>query len=220
MKITAISDSHNQHMIIPTKYLTGGDCIIHSGDVSSRGGKNEIRIFLNWFSKLPYKYKIFIAGNHDFFFEQAPEYEIDALLAEYPEVIYLNDSSIEIEGFKIHGSPVTPWFHNWAFNRKGDEIVKHWGLIPLDVDILITHGPIYGHLDVTLEGKKTGCPYLLEKIKELTNLKYFQFGHIHEARGYFKFADGLLIANASLLDRDYEMVFYPYVIDTDTWTII
>jgi hypothetical protein len=38
------------------------------------------------------------------------------LLAEYPTVIYLNDSGVEIDGLKF-GVPVQPYFHNWAFNR-------------------------------------------------------------------------------------------------------
>jgi hypothetical protein len=66
------------------------------------------------------------------------------LLAEYPTVIYLNDSGVEIDGLKFWGSPVQPYFHNWAFNRIGDDICKHWELIPLDTDILITHGPVKG----------------------------------------------------------------------------
>ena len=37
MNITFISDTHNKHNLIPTEYLQGGDMIIHSGDVSSRG---------------------------------------------------------------------------------------------------------------------------------------------------------------------------------------
>jgi hypothetical protein len=47
------------------------------------------------------------------------------LLAEYPTVIYLNDSGVEIDGLKFWGSPVQPYFHNWAFNRIGDDICKH-----------------------------------------------------------------------------------------------
>tara|TARA_Y100000296_G_C5174834_1_gene259491 strand:- start:2061 stop:2591 length:531 start_codon:yes stop_codon:yes gene_type:complete len=55
---------------------------------------------------------------------------------------YLNDSSITIDGIKFWGSPIQPWFHDWAFNRKrGNEIRKHWELIPTNTDVLLTHGP-------------------------------------------------------------------------------
>lgn len=216
MKILSISDTHNKHIKIPKQFLENDndeiDCIIHSGDVSGRGSRTEIEIFLDWYNELPFTYKILIAGNHDFFFEEAPEYEIDAVLAKYPNIIYLNDTSVTIDGIKIHGSPVQPWFHSWAFNRRGDEIKKHWDLIPLDTNILVTHGPIYGYLDLTAGGEKVGCPYLLDKISELKDLKLFQCGHIHEAYGTFKFAgEGPLLINASVLNRNYEMQNNPII---------
>jgi len=213
MKITCISDTHNQHNNIPSKYLTGGDCIIHSGDVSGRGSRVEVEAFLAWYNELPYTHKILIAGNHDFFFEEAPEYEIEAVLAKYPNITYLNDSGVEIEGLKIWGSPVQPWFYSWAFNRKGTDICPHWDMIPLDTDILITHGPAKGYLDLTLHGDVTGCPYLLEKISELTNLKLFVHGHIHEAYGRVDFPDGGVFLNASVLNARYVMSNLPHEIE-------
>jgi predicted phosphodiesterase len=213
MKITCISDTHNQHNNIPSKYLAGGDCIIHSGDMTGRGSRVEVETFLAWYNELPYTHKILIAGNHDFFFEEAPEYEIEAVLAKYPNITYLNDSGVEIEGLKIWGSPVQPWFYSWAFNRKGTDICQHWDMIPLDTDILITHGPAKGYLDLTLHGDVTGCPYLLEKISELTNLKLFVHGHIHEAYGRVDFPDGGVFLNASVLNARYIMSNLPHEIE-------
>lgn len=213
MKITCISDTHNQHNNIPSKYLTGGDCIIHSGDMTGRGTRTEVEEFLVWYNELPYTHKILIAGNHDFFFEQAPEYEIEAVLGKYPNIIYLNDNGVEIDGLKIWGSPVQPWFYNWAFNKKGTDICKHWDMIPLDTDILITHGPAKGYLDLTLHGDVTGCPYLLEKISEITNLKLFVHGHIHEAYGRVDFPDGGVFLNASVLNARYVMSNLPHEIE-------
>lgn len=213
MKITCISDTHNKHNHIPTKYLAGGDCLIHSGDVSGRGSRYEVEEFLKWFNELPYTHKILISGNHDFFFEEASKEEVDETMSKYPNIIYLNDSGVEIEGFKIWGSPVQPWFYNWAFNRKGTDICKHWDLIPLDTNILITHGPAKGYLDMTLNGDVTGCPYLLDKISELKNLKLFVHGHIHEAYGRVDFPDGGIFLNASVLDARYVMKNIPHEIE-------
>lgn len=213
MKITCISDTHNKHNQIPTKYLAGGDCLIHSGDVSGRGSRYEVEEFLKWFNGLPYTHKILISGNHDFFFEEASKEEVDETMYKYPNIIYLNDSGVEIEGFKIWGSPVQPWFYNWAFNRKGTDICKHWDLIPLDTNILITHGPAKGYLDMTLNGDVTGCPYLLDKISELKNLKLFVHGHIHEAYGRVDFPDGGIFLNASVLDARYVMKNIPHEIE-------
>jgi predicted phosphodiesterase len=217
MKILVISDTHTQHDKIPLKYLLNESnefsMIIHSGDVSYRGSKSEIRNFLDWYSKLPYKYKIFIAGNHDFFFEEAPEYEINSLLNEYPNIIYLNDSGIDVEGVKIWGSPVTPYFNNWAFNRVEENITPHWNLIPLDVEVLITHGPVNGCLDMTLGGEMVGCPFLLKKIEKMGKLKFHICGHIHEGYGIYKSKDGKTFINASVLDVRYILKNKPIEIE-------
>ncbi len=66
-------------------------------------------------------------------------------------IIYLNDSGCEIEGVRFWGSPIQPEFGNLAFNRKrGEDIKEHWDLIPLNTDILITHGSPYSILDKTM----------------------------------------------------------------------
>src|SRR5947209_6179907 len=103
--------------------------LLHAGDITYRGDKEETDDFLKWFSRQNYRYKIFIAGNHDFFFEKAKPEVLKKLIPE--NVIYLKDSGVSVEGIKIWGSPVTPWFFNWAFNEhRGEEIRRHWDLIP------------------------------------------------------------------------------------------
>jgi predicted phosphodiesterase len=221
MKIAFISDTHNKHKQIPEVYFEGVDMVIHAGDVSGRGYRNEILPFLDWFEALPVKHKIMISGNHDFYFEQAVKDEktkadLESILKNRPSIIYLNDSGVEIEGIKIWGSPVQPWFYNWAFNRMGIDIQAHWDLIPSDTQLLITHGPIQGYLDLTLEGKTTGCPYLKQTIADrLKDLKLHAAGHIHEAYGHVKLADGLLLINASLLDENYVMTNKPIFVEYD-----
>ena len=201
MKVTAISDTHGKHKQLK---LTGGDLLIHSGDISSFGNKEEISCFLEWFSKQKYKYKIFIAGNHDFSFEN----QFDEIIIP-DNVTYLNDSGIEIEGLYIWGSPITPTFYNLAFNRdRGKEIEYHWNKIPVKTDILITHGPPYGILDETETHFNTGCKNLLEKIGSI-NLKYHIFGHIHEASGITK-KKGTIYINASSVNLEYKIRNLPY----------
>ncbi len=207
MKFVAISDTHGSHESLS---LPEGDCIIHAGDVSNVGTKSKVLDFLDWFAQLNFKYKIFIAGNHDYFFEQADESEV---LSSIPDtIIYLNDSGVEIEGLNIWGSPVQPWFYDWAFNRqRGEEIKKHWDLIPSDTDILITHGPAKGILDTTVRNEEVGCVDLLEKIKEIQPRVHIS-GHIHEAYGQVE-KDGTLFINASVLDFRYRLVNHPVVFD-------
>lgn len=201
LKIDCISDTHTKHGKIK---LPGGDILIHSGDCSSHGELREVLAFLDWFSDQDYSHLILIAGNHDFIFEKQP-----SLMAEECKkrgIIYLNDSGVEIEGIKIWGSPVQPWFYDWAFNRgRGAEIKKHWDLIPNDTDILVTHGPPYMILDgVPQRGgwyENVGCVDLYAKILE-TKVKLHVFGHIHEGAGH-KYIDGRTYVNASSLDGMY-----------------
>lgn len=210
MKIVSISDTHGEHdkLILPT-----GDILIHAGDVSNKGDKTEVEDFLTWFDKQDFAYKIFIAGNHDFFFERHSEEEINKIVPN--GIIYLKDSGTEINGLKIWGSPVTPWFLNWAFNRwPGDNINRHWDLIPGDTDILITHGPMFRILDTNLEGQPTGCKDLFLRAQKL-NLKAHIFGHIHESYGIIEKLKVKYI-NASVLNENYKLVNNPIVFDLNS----
>jgi Icc-related predicted phosphoesterase len=206
MKIVCISDTHTLHknMKIPD-----GDLLIHAGDVSSRGKLEEIIQFNDWLGTLPHRHKVMIAGNHDFYFESNPPHAKSLIT----NAVYLNDSGIEIEGIKIWGSPVQPWFYDWAFNRqRGEDIRKHWELIPTDTDILITHGPPYGILDETARGELVGCADLLEVIQQRVKPRLHIFGHIHE--GYGKTAIGeTLFVNPSMVNLQYRPVNQAIVVE-------
>lgn len=66
MEITFISDTHGLHDELK---LTHGEALIHCGDITEYGTEEEVVDFLSWFSKQPFRHKIFIAGNHDLFLE-------------------------------------------------------------------------------------------------------------------------------------------------------
>ncbi|WP_338760779.1 metallophosphatase domain-containing protein [Bernardetia sp. ABR2-2B] len=210
MQIIFISDTHGQHKNLHLPKLEGRKTmLIHTGDISKRGKEDEIKDFLEWFEVQDYTYKIFIAGNHDFLFETNPS------LAEsfIPEnIIYLNNSSVEVEGIKIWGSPITPRFYDWAFNcDRGEKIRNYWQQIPLDTDILLTHGPAYGILDQTIQGLKVGCEELIQVVEKVKP-KIHAFGHIHEAYGMIQKSDTTFI-NVSVLDIRYKLVNQPILID-------
>ncbi len=199
MKIIVISDTHGKHRNLN---MPKGDMLIHAGDVSMEGKTEEVIDFLNWFGELQYKYKIMIAGNHDYFFEKIDKQELDTLIP--PSVIYLNDSGVTIEGINIWGSPVTLWYENWAFNRHpGEDINKHWELIPKNTNLLITHSPIFGTLDKLEMGLQIGCHDLLKKVDEIKPRLHL-FGHVHEAYGIIELKDTTYI-NASSLNSKYEL---------------
>lgn len=200
MRIDCISDTHRKHAYLSMK---GGDVLVCSGDICSRGSLEEAMDFINWFGAQPYTHKILVPGNHDWVFEHNPS--LMEAECRTRNIILLNDSGITIDGVKFWGSPVQPWFYDWAFNRqRGADIKRHWDLIPQDTDVLITHGPPFGILDYAPRGGSVGCHDLLAAIIK-SNVKLHVFGHIHEGRGSSKVGD-ILYVNAACLDGGYQPV--------------
>jgi Icc-related predicted phosphoesterase len=230
--------------------LNNADIVVFCGDMSGRGYKHEIENFLAWFNDIsPSSKKVFIAGNHDFFFDTAwfsrtdrgtlrhmrenniADKDVKEVLEKYPDIVYLNDSGFEHLGLKFWGSPITPWFHDWAFNRWEDEIEQYWTMIPSDIDVLITHGPAFGVVDLLHpqfrrynEKNNVGCPILLREIQERIKPLVHACGHIHEAYGIYPAVENpdetpeTLFINASCLDQDYRPVNPPITIEIDTET--
>ncbi len=184
MKILFISDTHRRHDRLE---LEAADLIVHAGDFCSYGNETEVQEFLEWYAALDYPHKILIGGNHDRFLEESPA----AFRQMLPSSItYLENSGIELGGLYFWGSPITPWFMDWAFNReRGPEIRAYWEQIPAHTDVLITHGPPYGILDKTIMQMHAGCKDLLDIVQEKVQPKLHVFGHIHEAYGQKQIGD-------------------------------
>ncbi len=210
MKILALSDTHSRHNDIYLSSYTNIDLIVFAGDWtgSVRGEKENTKDFLRWFSNLSSTYKILIAGNHELKVEDDPEYLLEAL-TPYPNIIYLQDTSIVIEGIKFHGSPYANNFYDWAFMTEENELSKIWDKIPENTQVLITHGPAYGHLDTVVRNNTSvGSKTLTNRKKHLTDLKLHICGHIHEASGILE-VDNHTVINASQLNEHYKLVNKP-----------
>ncbi len=208
LRLVFISDTHNHHMEVPD-----GDLLFHSGDLSEAGTESQIAQFAEWFSELPHKHKVFIAGNHDFLFEKKPQEARELVKG----LTYLEDQKIEIEGLKIYGSPWQPLFHHWAFNlERGTPLKEKWDLIPTDTDILLTHGPPFKVLDKVYDGRGVGCEELIKRVAEVKPLIH-AFGHIHEAYGMaekkWNEQEKTLFLNASSCNLRYHAVNPAWVID-------
>lgn len=222
LRITVLSDTHTKHHQIESQSLPGGNLIIHSGDLMNSGyKKSEITDFLSWFDSLnQYDAAVFIAGNHDRFFESKPA-EVKEILSnvwstylEDNTLIYINKE--QTQGCMIYGSPWQPEFYSWAFNlpRRGLGLMSKWEAIPKDTDILITHGPPQDHLDMSgppYNEPHLGCELLREKVDEQPP-KIHVFGHIHGGYGY-KFHNGTHFFNASILNERYEYINKPVTFD-------
>lgn len=153
MNILHLSDTHGCHRQLQD--LPEADVVVHSGDFCMVGSEAEAIDFLNWFCDLPYAYKIFICGNHDDCLYGA---NIDGL---DPNVHYLCNSGIEIDGVKFYGVPM--FMGDCVTDRQAKNISK----IPKDTDVLITHNPAYGILDFD-DGINYGDEQLLSKVMEIS----------------------------------------------------
>jgi len=183
MKIWHISDTHTYHNLL--ELPTNIDMVIFSGDCSNPRdpypNEVEVRGFIDWYRSLPIKHKIFVAGNHDTSIEKRFVTKEDF---EYHNIIYLENESITIDGIKIFGSPHTPTFgYGWAFNKDRTKLDRIWrNIIDEDVDIVITHGPPKGTLDLSVDRnhniERCGDKSLMNRVKEVEP-KLVLFGHIH-----------------------------------------
>jgi len=214
MKFKHISDSHGFHN--QYKLEEGIDCIIHSGDASNSSNSSvsirELELFIDWYKSLDIKYKVYVAGNHDSAIARGlitKKHFTDA------GIIYLEDEVTWVEEFCIVGSPYTPTFGNWSFMKSRQVMGAHWEKLPNeDIDILITHGPPKGVLDLTedYDGNvlQVGDSDLLNKVIKLEPT-YHLFGHIHNTgsivnSGQFKRSDcSTIFSNGSCVtDRKFD----------------
>lgn len=223
IKICCISDTHGKHKQVEIPQC---DILIHAGDYTIAGEEYEVRDFLEWFTGLNQAtYKVFIEGNHDKhtdekFAEELKSKEwVNDLYNEYQinrkDTFYLLNSSVNLFGLNIYGSPVTPSFYPeyWAHNvDRGRPIEAYWKLIPDNTDILITHGPPAYICDY-VNGQHVGCTDLRGRVEEIKP-KLHVFGHLHENYGVVNKVDTIYI-NAALLDNNYKMAQAPIVVIID-----
>jgi predicted phosphodiesterase len=230
MKIVAISDTHCKHRQIT---LPPGDVLVHAGDSCSHGSYPEFEDFIKWFDEQPHEHKIFVAGNHDRCLEAMignEENFIKSLIKtgriKGENLHYLRDSAVTIDlevrgAKKFYGAPWQPYFCDWAFQlQRGEQLAEKWALIPDDTDVLITHGPPYGHGDLappylSRYSRRAGCMELLKRVHQVQPLVHI-FGHIHSGYGRSE-SDEIktLFVNAATCTEGYTPDHGPQIIDLD-----
>lgn len=184
MSVVCISDTHNSQPELPP-----GDILIHAGDLSQSGSFSEIQKVLDWIKRQPHQHKFVIAGNHDLLLDPdqdaASATSQSSIIREkldWGDIIYLQDTLHVVtcangRRLRVFGSPRSPKNGNWAFQYPRSSNV--WsGIIPSDVDILITHAPPRSHLDLL----HLGCIHLLRELWRIQPRLHI-FGHIHEGHG-------------------------------------
>lgn len=150
-----------------------------------------------------------ISGNHDFV-GTSPYGK--SLLKSLPWT-YLQDETVTFGGIKIHGSPWTPTFLDWAWMDSDWQLMQYWNRIPSNgLDVLMVHGPPHGVLDQIQSGEHVGSESLKARLEQISPPQVSLYGHIHGARGVHGGMYGVpLSVNASTVNEGYEPVHAPFV---------
>ena len=221
-RLVCLSDTHLRHDFpIPDGRDT--DILVHTGDFTFRGSVDEMMRAISWLGEVKaahgYKDAVAICGNHDWLGETDPG--LTKQMFTEKGITYLDQQAAVIQGLRFYGAPHTPRFFDWAFNvDRGAKIAEVWSRIPLDTQVLMTHGPPYGRLDACPPSdyreftEHVGCRNLGMRIAELPDLKLHVFGHVHRP-GIEIGAYGVTYINASICDEHYKAVHPPRVYDLE-----
>jgi len=202
-KLCFTSDTHGKHDQIA---LPEADILIHCGDFTMGGSVAEITRFNTWLGEIGHKFKeiLITPGNHDRLF--ATNAGLAKSLITNAKVL-IDDWAV-IDGLVIYMSPWTPAFMNWKFMLKSKgHAVNVWDGIPEEVDVLVTHGPMFGMHDLTDDHVHAGCRILRNRILNVRP-KIHACGHIHEGYGITTWED-ITFINASLCNSAYSPVNQP-----------
>lgn len=219
MRLVFVSDTHEQHEAVQVPEC---DVLVHCGDITGIGSLEALRRFSEWGARLRdggrLKEIVAIAGNHDCSLDplcrigpRGVRDEARAMFANHG-IEYLEDEKRIIAGLSLYGSPWTPRFFDWAFqidDEAQDEAV--FVGIPRQIDVLVTHGPPHGILDVAYDGRHTGSIALRHAL-ERVQPRVHAFGHIHEQYGVLE-QSGTTFVNASTCTLRYAPTNAPVVLD-------
>ncbi|KAF4552272.1 putative calcineurin-like phosphoesterase 3 [Elsinoe fawcettii] len=187
IRIVCISDTHSKYKTIPD-----GDVLIHAGDLTNAGTPRDIQEQIDWLTRLPHRYKICIAGNHDTWLDprsrmRLAEKDMSPGKLDWRDVIYLQHSTVTLyfpsnagRRLKVYGAPQIPACGGPEFAFQYPRGRDAWSeTIPADTDVLVTHTPPKYHLDLPAT---LGCEHLLREIWRVKPSLHV-FGHVHGGRG-------------------------------------
>jgi len=220
LSLLCISDTHDLHEDMPS-CLPKADILVHAGDFTNVGGRDEVENFGRWTQQLlddgVVHDVVFVAGNHDLnmpLTAKRPEVReaqerMKQELVDRPHVHYLEDTGCEVRGLHFWGTPWTTLFgRDWAFQLKDMEDPQYgldgkFSAIPVSrCDVLVSHQPPLGQGDNTSACHGVGSRTLLNRVLQANPLLHV-FGHVHSGHGVST-RDGCrtIFVNAAVCDED------------------
>lgn len=232
MKILAVADIHSQRFQVP-EGAEGAEYLIVAGDICAGKGyvpevKAALEIIATQASELGIFRVIISPGNHDISLEwPLARAEINSHIRAL-EIKFKLSILIAIDETVLLDGGIKAFFS--AYHRRigdgnlfafsySDEMIKTLfeEMIPLDTNLLVTHGPPYSILDWNesemwdpAEKDHIGCKEYLKFLKRSDHLvKTCIFGHVHNCGGMKDLVDGIAYHNvaASRRNRPAQIIF-------------
>lgn len=195
MRICHVSDTHGRVRNILKSHLV--DVYVLSGDIapnlsypnSAADRKNDALFQQQWYHTVSAelldifqgKPVVCLDGNHDF-------YPVaDGLRSIGVNVYEVDRIGVEVQGVRFAGFPNIPWiggsWNHEARESHMSELIQ--GTLSVgDPDVLVTHSPPAGILDMTVYRENVGSrPITNALLYNPHNVRAHLFGHIHESAG-------------------------------------
>lgn len=207
-RILILSDTHGRKFAYEPRQAA--DVAIHCGDLTDGARLDEFRAAIRLIKDINAPLKLVMAGNHDFTLdipaferkvaEATPALDPDLVAKEYgfygearqileyakgAGIIFLDEGNHQFKLtngalLKVYASPWTPALGAWGFQYSPSR--GHDFSIDKNIDIVITHGPPKGIMDITHARERAGCPQLFAAVAKAKPAIHC-FGHIHEGWG-------------------------------------
>mmetsp|Transcript_8578 Transcript_8578/g.22155 ORF Transcript_8578/g.22155 Transcript_8578/m.22155 type:complete len:281 (-) Transcript_8578:104-946(-) len=197
VRFVIVSDTHERHRCLT---LPAGDVFLHCGDIlmssslSTRSrGMRVLADFNQWLATVPCEEKVVIGGNHDAALSAMTLEQAQSVLSNST---YLQESSVDLPlaGLRVYGTGhSTGASHNMAWQHcelRVDDAAR-------GAHVVLLHG-----CDAQAEEVLTG---------EISPL-IVASGHYHVGHGAV-WRSGSLFVNAAIMDRRYQPLQPPVVVD-------
>ncbi|KXH41576.1 hypothetical protein CSAL01_01078 [Colletotrichum salicis] len=179
-----ISDTHGHTFPPEIMPFAPVDVLIHCGDLTHHSKMDEYRQTLTMLKAFKASRTLVIAGNHDFSLDTvAFKAKIEQANRIYGSPLEADLVEREFGGLKVYASPYTPSSSSserWGFSYNESE--GHVFDIKTDTDIVITHGPPRGIMDISADQKRIGFSDLCAAVAK-SQPRLHCFGHVHGGWG-------------------------------------